>query len=66
MVQTKKSISKFSQKLPYAVHFSVFSEKTAWFKPSTLFLNFFKNDIRLLSSQFSLKQQYGSNKIAFL
>ena len=33
------------------VLFSVFSEKTKWFKPSSLCLNFLKKDIMVLSNQ---------------
>ena len=40
-------------------------QKTTWFKPSSLFVNFPKNDIRLFSSQFSLKRQHGSNQVVY-
>ena len=65
MVQTMSCISQFSWKWRYAVNFSIFSEETAWCKPGTLFLYFLENDIRVLSSQFSLKQQPRSNQIEF-
>ena len=65
MVQTKEFISKFSKKSHYAVQFSFFSEKTTWFKPSSLYLSFPKNDIALFSSEFSLKRQHGSNQVVY-
>ena len=40
-------------------------QKTTWFKPSSLFVNFPKNDITLLSSQFFLKRQHGSNQVVY-
>ena len=40
-------------------------QKTTWFKPSSLFVNFPKNDIKLFSSQFSLKRQHGSNQVVY-
>ena len=65
MVQTKESIAKFSQKWHCAVQFSIFSEKTTWLKPSSLFLNIFKNDIPLFGSQLSMKGQNGSNRLVY-
>ena len=49
MVQTKQSISKSPQKWHCAIKFSIFSETTAWFKQSRLFVNFLKTDIMLFS-----------------
>ena len=66
MVQTKQSISKFSQKSYYAIQFSIFPGKTAMFKPSIIFLNFLKNDITPFGSQFSMKRQHGSNRVVHL
>ena len=65
MVQTRESISKFSLTWYEAIQFSVFSEKKRWFKPSSLFLNFLKSDIRLFSSQFSLRKKHGSNEVVY-
>ena len=52
-VQTKQSIFIFPQKRYYAIQFSTFCQKTAWFKQSSVVLNFIKNGIMLFSTQFS-------------
>ena len=49
MVETKNSISKFYQKWHDGIQFSIFAEKRTLFKPSSLFVNFLKNDIILSS-----------------
>ena len=56
MLQTKHSISKFSQKWDDVFQFSIFFENTRCFKPSSLVMYFRKNDITLLISQFFLKK----------
>ena len=60
--QSKYSISKFSLKWHYPLQFSIFSQKTTWFKPSSLFLDLLKSEITLFSSQFFLKRQHLSNQ----
>ena len=49
--------------LRYSVLNSLWKDNVV--KPSSLFLNFLKNDITLLSSKFSLKKQDGSNQVVY-
>ena len=71
--------SQFSLKRQHGsnqvVYFLIFSKVTLrwsvlnflwndrWFEPSSLILDFLKNDITLLSSQFFLKRQHDSNQV---
>ena len=42
------------------------SEKTTWFKPSSLFRSFLKSEIGLFSSKLSLKIKHGSNQLLYI
>ena len=46
--------------------FPIFSEKTACFKPSSLFLNFCKKDIMVLSDQVASKRRKPDVSVTYI